>query len=253
MTLSELAFLQRSFPIASWDWPWNAGKWKELYEALMVVLIWAGIIGGVLIAIAVVIIWYLYSHRTVTQQIVKQEIVVRSPAHSITRDFYCVDGSNIIRSWSGRNQPPSLLVLLTLLVALRRRGWAFKCFLDSNVAVVFSEAELKSEKREFIRLCTEFPDHFIEVPSRNRADDYILDYAHARGTPVITNDRFRDYEQTYPWISSDPERRISGVCHSGILQVFPLGLKEPLLSDLSCAIACLRSLLLGPPPNASRG
>lgn len=256
--IKSLLSISCIFLFAAWGWPWEVDRERERAEraewqlqdakrqssGLGVLLVIVIIVGGG-------IFWYLYSHRTViknvvqkqvVQKVVRQVVVVRSPAHSINHESYCIDGLNVIRSFSPY-QPPSLQILLTLLVALRARGWTFKCFFDNNTFHVFRDAKLHPQARLYTDLCREFPDSFVEVPTRNRADDYILDYAHTHGTPIISNDLFRDYIATYPWIETDSARRISGVCHSDIVQIYPLGIQAPLLSDLATAVSSLRESL----------
>lgn len=212
-------------------------------------LLQAGSLVVVLAALAVSIYFYV-KRVTVKNEIVehvvkneiRQEVVVRSPAHSVSHDAYAIDGLNVIRSFN-RYQPPSLLVLLTLLLALRAREWTFKCFFDASTYHVFFDAKLTEQARLYTALCREFPNSFIEVPSGNQADPYILDYAHSHGTPIISNDLYRDFAATYSWVEQDRERRISGVCHADMVQILPLGIQAPLLTDLSAAVTSLRESL----------
>lgn len=244
---------------AGWVLPWEGDKLKaqideanakaeEAQRATEDSLLIAAISILLVIVLGCIALYY-FKNRTVINKVIKQEVkvikeevVVRSPAHEITHGSYTVDGLNVIRSFSPY-QPPSIAILLTMLVALRQKEWTFKCFFDNNTYYVLNEAKLNDHARLYVDLCKEFPDNFVEVPTNNRADDYILDYAHSHGTPIISNDRFRDYAATYPWITN-PQRRISGVCHSNMVQVIPLGIQAPLEPDFSSTVTALRNSLL---------
>jgi hypothetical protein len=237
---------------AKWDWPWNAGKDKERAEqaererdqargrantaqqqaasakhqasaAIFWLCVVAVVAGGT--------VWYFYSRR-----------VVRTPAHSIIDDAYVIDGLNVARSYAP-NKPASLPVLLTLLSALRQRGWTFKCFFDANSRYVFHDEAGADHMDAYDALCRDYPDNFVQVPGRTQADREILAYAHSRGTRIISNDRFREYAQVYPWIEREPQRRITGIAHSGFVHVTPLGIEASIPNDLSEIVSSIRDLL----------
>lgn len=197
----------------------------------------------VVVVIAVVVI-NIKKEVVIKEEVVQQVVnrVVRTPAHKIVANSLVIDAKNVIHG-SSQSQQPSLLILVGLLLDLHKRNITYKCFFDANTYYVFKDAQLLKEGQAYRELCRTFPDHFIEVPGGNRADDFILDWAHSRGSPIITNDRYRDYFEMYPWLENDSKRRVSFAVHSGIIQIYPLGIKAPIPSDLSKAVSELRNVL----------
>lgn len=215
----------------------EAQRDKRFYKVGLVVL------GVIAFGSVIVGLYYRFRRRpTIVQQVTKQEVVVRSPAHSILDDSFVIDGANIARGY-GQGQPPSLLVLLTLLRVLLERGATFKCVFDANTSHIFREAALPDQADAYRSLCQEFPNWFIEVLGGVQADREILAYAHSRGCRIISNDRYRDYADTYPWTQTEPDRRISGQAHSGHVFVTPLGIDEAVMNDLSQTLFSFRALL----------
>jgi hypothetical protein len=92
-------------------------------------------------------------------------------------------------------------------------------------------------------LANDYPQYFTEVPAGSKADDYILDFAHSHGTPIISNDRYRDYEHNYAWVKSDANRRISFVNDTKMLQILPLGVQAAIPEELNDAEMSLRMRL----------
>jgi hypothetical protein len=195
------------------------------------------------------IIVYLLKHRTVIKQVVKKEIIqkvvreeviVRSPAHELVTDILVIDGLNVIYGLP-TDQKPSLPNLLGLLLELQKRNCAFKCFFDASTFYTLINSGRKNEAYAYRRFCHDFPDIFIEVPGGTRADDFILDYAHSHGTPIISNDRYRDYEEKYEWLKTETNRRVSFVMYSGLIQIVPLGIQADIPDDLVAADSLLRA------------
>jgi CspA family cold shock protein len=70
------------------------------------------------------------------------------------------------------------------------------------------------------------------VPGGTDADDPILQKADERDLRVVTNDRFREKRETYPWIERrESERLIKGSVHGTDLQVVSLGLFTEVRTD----------------------
>lgn len=183
----------------------------------------------------------------IVQKVVQEVVVVRSPAHDLVTDAVVIDGTNIICG-TPSYQNPSLLYLLGLLFELQKRNCVFKCFFDASTLRHLKKAGRKDEAYAYRRLCFEFPDLFVEVAEGNQADDFILDYAHSHGTPIITNDRYRDYEDKYGWLNSEPNRRVVFLIHSGMIQIVPMGIQAAIPTDLAAADSSLRAALGKPVP-----
>ncbi len=172
----------------------------------------------------------------------KKQVVIRTPAHEIVSNSFVIDARNVVHC-TGPAQVPSLLVLVALLLEMHRRNLSYKCFFDANTEHTFRKANRNNDAVEYRALCRDFPDHFIEVPGRNRADDFILDWAHSQGTVIIANDIYRDYFDKYSWLENDINRRVSFAVHSGIIQIYPLGIQARIPTDLATAVSDLRNAL----------
>ena len=135
-----------------------------------------------------------------------------------------------------------------MVAELQNRQCAFICFFDANTIYTLEKAKKTDEADIFDGLCHDFPDLFIEVSGGTRADDYILDYAHSHGTPIISKDRFRDFEEKYPWLKSNSLRRVPFVIYSGTLQIVPMGIQAAIPTDLAAAESSLRAALGNPVP-----
>jgi predicted RNA-binding protein with RPS1 domain/cold shock CspA family protein len=150
------------------------------------------------------------------------------------REVLLVDGSNVCRSWAtpSRAQEASLNVLLTLLLALVEQGYDFECIFDASIPHVLqsrAESEAEATRRH---LANELPDRMSRVPGGTDADGPILQKADERDLRVVTNDRFREKRETYPWIERrESERLIKGGVHGTDLQVVSLGLFTEVRTD----------------------
>jgi len=157
-------------------------------------------------------------------------------------ELVLVDGQNVIYG-SAVNPEPNLLNLLGLLIALHRRGYSFKCFFDSPTFFTLKKRALFGQAEAYGRLCREFPDQFVVTPFGTDADEYILAYSNCRGTQIISNDRYRDYSEKYPWVKSDGQRRIPFLKHSNSIQVVHLGIEAVIPEELQSGVDKLRYML----------
>jgi hypothetical protein len=275
--VSLIVLLGRATPStasAGWAWPWQAGDYqaeaerehaaaiinKQRAEAadhnseiarkhasnitgfsLMFFLLSAGSIAYLINTRKTIVVRNEIVEKVVKneviQKVVREEVIVRSPAHELVADTLVIDGTNVIYG-TPSHQNPSLLNLLGLLLELQKRKCAFKCFLDACTFYKFKSTEEVDALRD---ICRSFPSTFIIAPAGIRADDYILDDAHRHGTPIISNDRFLDYAETYPWLKSDPQRRVPFVMHSGSVQIVALGIQASIPTDLAMADSSLRT------------
>ena len=197
----------------------------------------------VVVVVSAIGIGYAYTHRQTIQHVV----VTRTPAHSLTSGAYIVDGLNIARSYL-HNQPASLSVLLSLLLAIRERGWSFLCVFDATAPHVFREQIGPDAESAYRTLVHDYRDWFVQVPARTAADDYILDHSHSTGMPTISNDQFKQYWSRYPWIETEPERRVPGMVIAGHIKIVQLGITVPIRTDLSILMREIHESLLIPKP-----
>lgn len=290
ITILIVNFITPSHASAAWVWPWQGGQiqaeaehqrqeainsWQraEAYKnAAMNAVIRERIVKSISVFALLIsggAVAYLLTHRKIVHNIVKQEIIkneivenvvhkeviVRTPAQDVVTDKIVIDGTNLLHG-SLYDQKPSLLNLLALIAELQRLKIQFKCFFDANTYYKFQKALRKDHAEAYAQFCRDLPDLFVEVPSGNKADDFILDYAHRSGTPIISNDRYRDFAQYYPWLESESHRRFSFATHSGMLQIVRLGIYAPIPENLIATVSSV-CVSLGKPspkpaPNAAK-
>lgn len=201
----------------------NAQKQNSTLGFYLIVAVVAGSAG----------ILYFFATRTT---------VTRSPAHEVVANSFVIDAKNLMHG-SAQGQVPSILLLIGLLLELHKRKAAYKCFFDANTYYALKEAQRLDHGRAYRTFCRDFPDQFVEVPGGNRADDFILDFAHSHGPVIISNDRYRDFFDKYSWLANGNSRRVSFAVHSGIVQIYPLGIQAAVPNDLEAAITTLRAAL----------
>lgn len=120
-----------------------------------------------------------------------------------------LDGSNLLRTLHGGGK--SLAVLIRELERAGKR-----CFVvfDANIKFVLDETKDDAGKR----ILSERADCVTIVPAGSPADGYILLLADCKGYAVISNDRFEDYRDRYPWLGArveSSERRLHTVAEIG--------------------------------------
>jgi|688.fasta_scaffold276853_2 hypothetical protein len=169
------------------------------------------------------------------------EVKPKATAH-LSR--YIIDGSNVCRSFD-RFRPPSLAILLSLLLEIQRRGGSFICFFDASAPNLFEETGGPSLRRAYDDLAKALPQCFVQVPARTQADDFILSHADKECLPIISNDQFKDYFHKYRWLEYEAERRIPGVVINSAVTVLPLQIEVPLENDVSLASRKLVELVRG--------
>lgn len=108
-----------------------------------------------------------------------------------------IDGSNLCAVDSA---PKATFRLERLVVAMKDVKTAvpsgeIRVFVDANLRWKLSLNE-KSELETLIR-----SGQVEQVPAGITADDYILEWANRNSAVVISNDQFKGYHSTYPWIA----------------------------------------------------
>ena len=150
---------------------------------------------------------------------------------TLSDKLFLVDGLNVCCTYSDRNIEVSLESLLTLLLDIRWLGGSFTCLFDANAYFKLRDKGAHRSHILFNKLIDRFPNQFCKVPSGKQADDFILLRAHNGGYSIISNDRFRNYADKYPWIRNG-ERLIKGCVVSGHLMVPDLDIDIPIRADL---------------------
>lgn len=149
-----------------------------------------------------------------------------------------IDGLNVCRWKQSDNGKPDLLILMTFLVEVAKKGYDFFCFFDANTPHVLNGNRSEVKYRIYKELIENHKNKFGEVPGRIRADDFILKAADTKlkaadtkKAAIVSNDQFRDYVTLHPWLRDD-KRLIKGMVANEKLLIPPLDLDVPLRKDL---------------------
>lgn len=161
-------------------------------------------------------------------------VTVSSTRSVEKRNNYVVDGTNVIRNFVSTPDSASLAVLLTLLTALKARGFEFVCVCDAKTRHDLRDFDSQKEAEKiYTDLISRKGSALAEAPGGQRADDYILEYAQRESCAVLSNDRFRDYASKFPWLITDADARlVKGRALFGTLTIIPLEISCPVRTDL---------------------
>lgn len=140
-----------------------------------------------------------------------------------------VDGSNLIY-WT-KDHRIDTHPLAVLCGKLRDDSVDFLVFFDANIKYLLSEAggqvtPRDRSTRDLERVFGLFAEEITIVPAGSPADDFILQRAHISKGMVISNDRYKDYFETYPWLGN-AKRVHRGYVDQGNLYIPTLSLKIP--------------------------
>ena len=105
--------------------------------------------------------------------------------------------------------------LLSLAAAFRDNGYRIVCFFDANIFHTIEDLgdmpeNIRHDEAILQKLFYLQPDEIFQVPSGVQADDHILEYVsrHPKAF-ILSNDRFRQYRDRYPFMQQDPSWRKS--------------------------------------------
>jgi len=124
-----------------------------------------------------------------------------------------VDGSNVMHWVEGK---PNLATVKLVVRDLQRQGYAPTVWFDANVGYLtrgryLGPKDLASPvglRRGYVSI----------APRGTPADPLILQSAKELRAPVVTNDRFRDWEETYPHLKA-PGFLVSGTISQGAVHL----------------------------------
>src|SRR5919112_4462155 len=108
-----------------------------------------------------------------------------------------IDGANVAYEERSAGGKPKLANLLKVRRELEERGCE---------AVIIVDASLKYDIDDQEQLETLIQSQQVrQVPAGTDADFFIIQFADQLDALMVTNDRYRDYAERFPWI---PERRL---------------------------------------------
>ena len=130
-------------------------------------------------------------------------LVLRRPAGPPGRGAFgqrrqvIVDGSNVMY-W--KNGEPRLDSVADVVVKLKALGFTPGVMFDANVGYLLTgDFQNDAAMSKMLKLPK---DRVMVAPRGTTADELILQAARDLGARIVTNDRFRDWSETYPEVTS---------------------------------------------------
>ena len=143
---------------------------------------------ALLVALAAVAVLLLFGPR--------KPKATKRPARSPGKPIL-VDGSNVMH-WS-RGQP-DLQTVKSVLTSLHNKGYPPLVWFDANAGYL---VENRYMQPKHLAWKIGLPTRSVRIaPKGTPADPLILDEARQSGVPIITNDRFRDWQEQFPEIAN---------------------------------------------------
>ena len=140
----------------------------------------------------------------------------------VTIPKYCViDGSNIIRD---KDHGGSVETFAACFFAVKDTGCQVQVFLDANEFHNLKDNGDTKGLKLLKKLIKDYPDSIQFVPAGSRADDFVLLDANNNSGHVISNDRYLEYTERYPWLNKNGGRRHTFMVTNGHLQIPDLGI-----------------------------
>ena len=109
------------------------------------------------------------------------------------REVVVIDGANVAYEERSAGGKPKLANLLKVRGELEERGFE---------AVILVDASLKYDIDDQSQLETLIQSQQVrQVPAGTDADYFIIQLADQFNARVVTNDRYKDYLEQYPWVT----------------------------------------------------
>ena len=121
---------------------------------------------------------------------------VFSKRRSAPSEPILIDGSNVMHWQDGK---PNIAVVDQLVQALRAKGYRPGVIFDANVGYKLSNRFLGDAA--MARLLDLPVKQVMVSPKGTPADEFLLQAARDMDAPIITNDRFRDWQDSFPEVA----------------------------------------------------
>ena len=109
------------------------------------------------------------------------------------KEVIVIDGANVAYEERSAGGKPKLSNLLKVRRELEERGFE---------ALILIDASLKYDIDDQTQLETLIRSQQVrQVPAGTDADYFIIQFADQLDARVVTNDRYKDYAQQYPWLT----------------------------------------------------
>lgn len=128
-------------------------------------------------------------------------------------DYIALDGSNLL-CW--QDEKPNLGSIQLVVDALNRQGFSPVVWFDANAGYLIGDRWMGPEV--LARQLGLSPRQVFVAPKGTPADPLLLDGARTLGARVVSNDRFRDWTDSRPWLG-EPGFLIRGRIRDGIAQL----------------------------------
>ncbi len=124
-----------------------------------------------------------------------------------------VDGSNVLY-WD--KETPRLETVRLALDLLQEEGFAPILWFDANVGYLVADRYMGPDR---LARALGYPKRRIFVaPKGTPADPLLIEDALKLGVPIVSNDRFRDWSETYPPVA-ELDRFMRGTFRGDVLQL----------------------------------
>lgn len=127
-----------------------------------------------------------------------------------------VDGSNVMH-W--QDNTPQLATLKAVIEHLMQQGLTPGVVFDANAGYKISDQYYHHDA--FARMLGLPADQVLVVPKGTPADAYLLEAARLFQAPVVSNDRFRDWQEEFPEVAL-PGHVIRGGFRDGAMWLEPI-------------------------------
>lgn len=113
------------------------------------------------------------------------------------RRMVVIDGANVAYEERSAGGKPKFSNLLKVRRELEEKGFEAVILVDASLKYDIDDQE---QLENLIR-----SQQVRQSPAGTDADYFIINLAHELDALIVTNDRYKDYAQQYPWV---PERRL---------------------------------------------
>ncbi|PHO02763.1 hypothetical protein CSC82_16470 [Rhodobacteraceae bacterium 4F10] len=104
-----------------------------------------------------------------------------------------LDGSNIMH-WD--NDEPKLSTIAAAVISLKEEGYLVGVFFDANAGYLLCDRYMHDQE---FGLALGLPEtQIMVVPKGQPADPYLIRAAQDQESRIVTNDKFRDWRDTFP-------------------------------------------------------
>lgn len=122
-----------------------------------------------------------------------------------------VDGSNVAHLETSADGSPKVSNIQAVRSALRDRGYEPIVIVDASLR---HEIDDPDQLEDLLDL-----EEIHQAPSDTDADYFIVETADREDARIVSNDRYEEYQDDFPWI---PDRRIPLMIIDGAVELYEL-------------------------------